>query len=59
MGSENSYEEHIRRLRNYLKPYMQNGQNVEWIWETGWQFEREEYEIMAERYREIAMNRER
>lgn len=59
MGSENSYEEHIRRLRIYLKPYMQNGQNVEWIWETGWQFEREEYEIMAERYREIAINRER
>lgn len=57
--SENSYEEHIRRLRNYFKPYMQNGQNVEWIWETGWQFEREEYEIMAERYREIAINRER
>ena len=57
--SENSYEEHIRRLRNYFKPYMQNGQNMEWIWETGWQFEREEYEIMTERYREIAINRER
>lgn len=38
---------------------MQNGQNIEWIWDTGWQFEREEYEIIAEQYREIALNRER
>lgn len=28
---ENCYEEHIRRLRNYMKPYMQEETNIEWF----------------------------
>lgn len=51
--SENCYEEHIRRLRNYLKPYMQNEQNIEWMWNPGWKFKKEDYEAMVEQYREL------
>lgn len=51
--NENCYEEHIRRLRNYLKPFMQNEKNIEWLCNTSWEFEREEYEIMIEQYRKI------
>lgn len=48
--SENCYEEYIRRLRNYLKPYMQKEQNIEWIWKTNWEFKAEDYDIMVNRY---------
>lgn len=49
--SENSYEEGIRRLRNYMKPYMQREENIQWIWESGWEFEPENYEAMLEHWR--------
>lgn len=51
--SENCYEEHIRRLRNYLKPYMQKEQNIEWIWEMNWIFEAQNYKQMVEQYRKL------
>lgn len=54
--SENCYEEHIRRLRNYLKPYMQKEQNIEWIWNPCWEFEKENYQKMVKKYREIFYN---
>ena len=51
--SENCYEEHIRRQRNYRKPFMQDEQNVEWIWSPGWKFERKHYEAVVAEYQEI------
>lgn len=51
--SENNYEENIRRLRNYLKPYMQKEQNIEWIWSPHWEFELKNYETMVEQYRKL------
>lgn len=48
------YEEPIRRLRNYMKPYMQKEENIQWIKEVTWMFERKQYREMVERYREIA-----
>lgn len=50
---ENLYEEHIRRLHNYLKPYMQKEENIEWIKDVNWEFDAEEYENMVKKYREI------
>lgn len=51
--SENCYEENIRRLRNYLKPYMQKEQNIEWMWSPGWEFEKEEYEAVIQQYQRL------
>lgn len=51
--SENSYEENIRRLRNYFKPYMQNEQNIEWLLDSGWKFEKNDYEKTVEKYRKL------
>lgn len=51
--SENGYEEHIRRQRNYQKPYMQDEQNIEWIWSPGWMFERKQYALMIAQYQEL------
>lgn len=51
--SENGYEEHMRRLRNYRKPYMQDEQNIEWIWSPGWKFERKDYEAMVTQYEKL------
>ncbi len=51
---ENGYEEQIRRLRNYMKPYMQKDENISWIKDVKWVFDRKQYEKMVERYREIA-----
>ncbi len=51
--SENCYEEHIRRLRNYMKPYMQRDENIEWIKELNWEFDADEYAVVVERYREL------
>lgn len=51
--SENCYEEHIRRLRNYIKPYMQEPDNVEWLQELNWEFDPVEYELAVARYREL------
>lgn len=50
--SENCYEEHIRRLRNYMRPYMQKDENIEWIQELHWEFAAGEYELAVEQYRE-------
>lgn len=52
--SENCYEEHIRRLRNYIKPYMQKPENVEWLQELNWEFDAGEYGLAVERYRELS-----
>lgn len=54
--SENFCEENIRRLRNYLKPYMQKEQNIEWIWCPKWVFEEREYEAMIQQYQRIKDN---
>lgn len=51
---ERGYEEQIRRLRNYMKPYMQKDENISWIKDVKWVFDRKQYEKMVERYREIA-----
>lgn len=51
--NENFYEESIRRLRNYLKPYMQKEQNIEWICCPGWAFEKGEYETMIQQYQRL------
>lgn len=51
--NENYYEENIRRLRNYLKPYMNNEENIEWIKDVNWEFDIKEYNTMVEKYREI------
>ena len=50
--SENCYEEHMRRQRNYMKPFMQDEQNMEWIWSSGWKFERKQYEAVVTQYQE-------
>ncbi|MDE7298612.1 MAG: XRE family transcriptional regulator [Lachnospiraceae bacterium] len=50
---ENCYEEHIRRLRNYVKPYMQKDNHIEWLRETGWEFDREEYAAAVGKFREL------
>lgn len=50
---ENCYEEHIRQLRNYTKPYMQKDENMEWIAELHWEFDAKEYRIAVEQYREL------
>ena len=51
--SENCYEEHMRRQRNYMKPFMQDEQNMEWIWSPEWKFERKQYEAVVTQYQEI------
>lgn len=51
--AQNAYEEHIRRLRNYLKPYMQNERNIEWIWSPNWVFGRKDYEAMLCQYQKL------
>ena len=53
---ENCYEEHIRRLRNYIKPYMQKEENIEWVQELHWEFDAKEYESVVEQYRNIKNN---
>lgn len=50
--SENCYEEHIRRLKNYVKPYMQKDENIEWMQELHWEFDAGEYALCVEQYRE-------
>ncbi len=51
--SKNSYEENIRRLRNYMKPYMQKEENIDWIKETRWQFDIYEYKAAVNVYRKL------
>ncbi len=51
--SENWYEENIRRLRNYMKPYLQTDGNIEWMKTVNWQFDKEEYMNMVEEYRTL------
>lgn len=51
--NENGYEEHIRQLRNYMKPYMQRKENMEWIWEMNWVFEAKAYQAVVEQYRRL------
>ncbi|RGZ00439.1 XRE family transcriptional regulator [Clostridium sp. AM58-1XD] len=51
--SEHWDEELIRRRRNYTKPYMQKDENIDWFLESGWIFDRTEYEQMAKAYRAI------
>lgn len=54
--TENNYEENIRRLRNYLKPYMQKEQNIDWIWSPKWAFKIKDYETMLNKYQKIRTN---
>lgn len=49
---ENCYEEHIRRLRNYMKPYLQKEEHVEWLQTLNWEFDAKEYAAVVEFYRE-------
>lgn len=56
--SENTYEEQIRRYRNYMKPYLQKDENIDWIKEVKWEFERKQYDGMVERYRELMRSRQ-
>lgn len=51
--AENTYEENIRRLRNYIKPYMQREENIEWTWSPNWAFERKDYEAMLRQYQKL------
>ncbi len=51
--NKNFHEESIRRLRNYLKPYMQKEQNIKWIWFPKWEFEKREYETMIQLYQKF------
>ena len=47
-----NWEEEIKRQRmNYMKPYMQKEENIEWLLNTNWVFDKEEYEVMVEEYR--------
>lgn len=55
---ENCYEEHIRRLRNYMRPYMQKEENIEWIQELNWEFDAEEYGTVVEQYRKLKKSQE-
>lgn len=50
---ENCYEECIRRLRNYTKPYMQRDENIEWLLEVNWEFDAKEYMAVVEKFREL------
>lgn len=50
---ENSDEEYLRRLRNYVKPYMQEERNIEWIGHPNWVFRAENYARATERYRKL------
>lgn len=51
--NENCYEEQIRRLRNYMKPYMQDDANIKWFWSSDWAFETDSYVAMVEQYRNL------
>ena len=51
--NENCYEEQIRRLRNYMKPYMQDDANIKWFWSSDWAFETDNYAAMVEQYRKL------
>lgn len=57
--SENCYEENIRRLRNYMKPYMQKEENIDWIKETRWEFDIQEYEAAVDVYRKLYIKNSR
>ncbi len=51
--SENWAEELYRRRMNYTLPFYQTEGNVFWMKETGWVFDRREYESMVEEYWEL------
>ena len=51
--NNNCYEEHIRRLRNYMKPYMQEETNIEWLWFCNWTFAAGNYAAVVEYYRDL------
>lgn len=55
---ENCYEEHIRRLRNYVGPNMQPDSNIDWIQEVNWVFDAQEYKAMVEQYRELKLQQD-
>lgn len=57
--SENCCEEHIRRLRNYLKPYMQEETNIKWFWTTNWAFDLDDYGAMVAQYRLLKQQKEK
>lgn len=50
-------EELLRRKRSYTKPYMQKDDNMIWITEPRWTFERGEYDRMVETYRKVYADR--
>ena len=37
--SQNWNEESLRRRRNYIKPYMQNENNIKWLKDINWKFD--------------------
>ena len=56
--SGHCYEENMRRLRNYMRPYMQKEENIDWIKETGWEFDIQEYEAAVEVYRKLYIEKQ-
>lgn len=46
-------EEHFRRLSNYMKPFIQEDNHINWLLEPKWHFLRNSYEDMVEKYRKI------
>lgn len=52
---ENCYEEQIRRLRNYMKPYMQTETNIEWFLTPRWTFKIDDYRETIEIYRSLKL----
>lgn len=55
---KNCYEECIRRLRNYDKPYMQRDENIEWLLEANWEFDAGEYMVAVEKFRQLKDSRD-
>lgn len=52
--NEHCHEEYIRRLRNYLKPYIQREDNIEWLGHPHWSFRAADYDAVVEEYRKLS-----
>ncbi len=46
-------EEMLKCKQNYMKPYIQKEENIHWLVETNWKFEKGNYDFMIEQYRRI------
>lgn len=51
--SNNFDEERIRQHRNYTFPYMQDDNNINWLCNTNWTFQKQQYDNVFEKFREI------